>query len=314
MDTKVLYAMNYLVVAVFVASIPFISAKLNTTNIPETSYLFSFFHNDEKLGLYLAYSTDGYKFEVLNDDKSLLKPEIGDKILRDPCILYGPDGVYHMVWTTSWTKKQIGYSSSKDLIHWSTEELIPVMHDMPAATDKSWAPELVYNYEKKHYVIFWTSTPGTSPWHLNIYATTTTDFKTFTQTKILYDGGSFNAMDATLLEDKDHNGWLMFMKNDNIRKIQMTKGQTAEGPWANQSSNPITGSYDAEGPTAMKIGNYYHVYFDKFVENKMGMVRSTDLNNWEDMSSQVHFPPQTKHGTIFKVTRDMVTNLSKGGL
>jgi len=314
LDTKVLYAMNYLVVAVFVASIPFISAKLNTTNIPETSYLFSFFHNDEKLGLYLAYSTDGYKFEVLNDDKSLLKPEIGDKILRDPCILYGPDGVYHMVWTTSWTKKQIGYSSSKDLIHWSTEELIPVMHDMPAATDKSWAPELVYNYEKKHYVIFWTSTPGTSPWHLNIYATTTTDFKTFTPTKLHYDGG-FDSIDATLLEDVDHKDWLMFIKNEanGQKNIRMVKGQTPEGPWG-QPSNSITGNYAAEGPTAIKIGNYYHVYFDKFGENHMGLVRSTDLQKWEDVSSQVHFPALTSHGTVLKVTRDVVTMLSKSGL
>jgi hypothetical protein len=42
-----------------------INAKINTTNIPETSYLFSYFNNDEKAGLRLAYSTDGLVFEVM---------------------------------------------------------------------------------------------------------------------------------------------------------------------------------------------------------------------------------------------------------
>jgi hypothetical protein len=42
-----------------------INAKINTTNIPETSYLFSYFDNDEKAGLRLAYSTDGLNFEVM---------------------------------------------------------------------------------------------------------------------------------------------------------------------------------------------------------------------------------------------------------
>jgi hypothetical protein len=46
----------------------------------------------------------------------------------------------------------------------------------------------------------------------------------------------------------------------------------------------------------------------------MGLVRSTDLIHWEDMTSQIKFPPKTKHGTIIKVTPDIVRMLSETGL
>jgi hypothetical protein len=59
--------MNCLLVAVLFALITSINAKINTTNIPETSYLFSYFDNNEKAGLRLAYSTDGYTFEVMTE-------------------------------------------------------------------------------------------------------------------------------------------------------------------------------------------------------------------------------------------------------
>jgi hypothetical protein len=86
----------------------------------------------------------------------VLTPKIGDKILRDPCILYGPDHIFHLVYTTSWKSKEIGYAYSKDLVHWSEEALLPVMHN-ETGTKNSWAPEVIYDYEKKHHLIYWAS-------------------------------------------------------------------------------------------------------------------------------------------------------------
>lgn len=66
-------------------------------------YLFSFFRDNGETGLYLAYSYDGLKWTTLNNDKSVLKPQVGkERLMRDPCIYRGPDGVFHMVWTTGW--------------------------------------------------------------------------------------------------------------------------------------------------------------------------------------------------------------------
>ena len=72
-------------------------------------YMFSYFKHNGEDGLHLAYSKDGYRFTALNNDSSLLKPQVGkDKLMRDPCIIRGADGLFHMVWTVSWGEKGIG--------------------------------------------------------------------------------------------------------------------------------------------------------------------------------------------------------------
>jgi len=84
----------------------------------EEVYMFSFFQGNGEDGLHLAYSYDGLTWEALNNNQSFLTPQVGnDKLMRDPCIISGPDGKFHMVWTVSWNEKGIGYASSEDLIN-----------------------------------------------------------------------------------------------------------------------------------------------------------------------------------------------------
>ena len=100
----------------------------------ETAYLFSYFINGSKDGLHLAYSYDGLNWMPLNGGRSYLTPSVGkDKLMRDPSICQAPDGTFHMVWTSSWTDRIIGYASSRDLIHWSEQQAIPVMMHEPTA-------------------------------------------------------------------------------------------------------------------------------------------------------------------------------------
>src|SRR6476469_4291457 len=102
------------------------------TKSPETCYLFSSFRGNGEDGLHLAWSADGLNWSALNNDKTFLRPEVGkEKLMRDPCLLQGPDGTFHLVWTDSWFSRTIGYASSKDLIHWSKQKMIPVMEHEP---------------------------------------------------------------------------------------------------------------------------------------------------------------------------------------
>jgi beta-galactosidase len=104
-------------------------------------YLFSYFVGQSD-GLHLAYSYDGLQWTALNDGRSMLTPTVGnDRLMRDPSIVQGPDGTFHMVWTSSWNDQIIGYASSRDLIHWSEQRAIPVMKHEPQALN-AWAPEL----------------------------------------------------------------------------------------------------------------------------------------------------------------------------
>lgn len=81
-------------------------------------YLFSFFRDNGQDGLFLAASRDGLNWRPLNGDRPLSAPAVGGKLMRDPCICRGPDGLFHMTWTTSWEDRGIGVAHSKDLVTW----------------------------------------------------------------------------------------------------------------------------------------------------------------------------------------------------
>lgn len=82
--------------------------------------LYSYFIGNGKDGLHLAYSENSYCWQSLNENRSFLIPNAGkDQLMRDPNIIKGSDGKFHMVCTESWKEKVIGYTSSEDLIHWS---------------------------------------------------------------------------------------------------------------------------------------------------------------------------------------------------
>src|SRR4051812_18213824 len=88
------------------------------------AYVFTSFRGDGD-GLHLAYSADGRDWTDL--DRVFLKPTVGSKLLRDPQILLGPDGLYRMVWTSGWKDTGIGYATSKNLTDWSEQKYLPLM-------------------------------------------------------------------------------------------------------------------------------------------------------------------------------------------
>ena len=297
--------------------VSFLSAKGKT-------YLFSYFTGNSEDGLHLAYSNDGLTWQALKNGKSFLSPTVGkDKLMRDPSICRAPDGTFHMVWTSSWTDRIIGYASSKDLINWSEQKAIPVMMHEPTAHN-CWAPELFYDKPSKSYYIFWATTiPGRhkevlvsqSEKGLNhrIYYVTTKDFETFSETKMFFDP-DFSVIDAAIVKDKNDE-LIMVVKNENSnppeKNLRITKIKNIEDGFPVQVSEPITGDYWAEGPSPLVVGDSLYVYFDKYRNHKYGAVRSKDRITWEDVSSQVSFPTGTRHGTAFPVKKSVLKKLLK---
>lgn len=285
------------------------------------SYLFAYFTDNGQDGLHWASSTDGLHWTSLRNGASYLRPEVGkDKLMRDPCVIQGPDQTFHMVWTSGWNDQIIGYASSKDLKNWSAQQAIPVMTYEPTAKN-SWAPEVFYDDQAKQFIIYWATTiPGRHSdvaeserekgLNHRIYYVTTRDFKTFSDTKLFFNP-TFSVIDATLL--KKGKWYYMFLKNENPKpaekNIRITKSRKAVGPYPTEVSAPITGKYWAEGPTAVQIGDYVYVYFDKYTEHKYGAIRSRDMEHWEDVSDQVEFPKGTRHGTVLKVSPTLAKSL-----
>jgi hypothetical protein len=294
-------------------------AALAQKNSNDVVYLFSYFKGNGEDGLHLAASTDGYAWQALKSDSSFLTPTAGnDKLMRDPCIVQGPDGTFHMVWTVSWNEKGIGYASSTDLIHWSTQRYVPVMEHEPGARN-CWAPEIFYDAASKQFVIYWATTitgrftetlnTQENAYNHRIYYTTTKDFKIFTKAMLFYNQG-FNVIDATLI--KQGKRYRMFLKDETIeppqKNIRMASSKKLLRDYG-KPGEPMTGNYWAEGPTCLKIEDQWIVYFDKYRDHQMGAVASTDLAKWTDISDKVSFPKGVRHGTAFKVPKKVFQQL-----
>jgi hypothetical protein len=276
-------------------------------------YLFSYFKGNGEDGLHLAYSEDGLTWRALNHDSAFFKPAVGkEKLTRDPSIVRGPDGTYHMVWTAGWNEHGFGYARSKDLITWTDETYVPVMAHEPTALN-TWAPEIFYDAPNRRYLIYWATTipgrfkgdsiGGGGKYNHRIYYVTTTDFANFSKARILYDH-DFSVIDAFIVRDGARH--VMFLKDETERppqkNIRLAYAERPEGPWTRPTTR-ITGDYWAEGPTVLHVGNRWLVYFDRYREHRYGALSSPDLKSWGDITSQLVMPDGMRHGTAFRVPR-----------
>jgi hypothetical protein len=286
-------------------------------------YLFAYFRNNGEDGLHLAWSRDGLKWQPLNEDKSYLTPAVGSqKLMRDPCILQGPDGVFHMVWTTGWEGRDIGIAHSKDLINWSEQKALPVMAHEPAAIN-CWAPEIIYDAENKRYLIFWSTTitgkfpetagSGKNGRNHRIYYTTTNDFASYSPAALFYDGG-FNVIDATIA--RAGKRYVMVLKDETElpvaqKNLRLATSEKMGGPYS-KASAPFTKSW-VEGPTAIRIKREWIVYYDMYRDGRYGALKTRDWKAWEDVTDRLEFPKGVRHGTVFPVSAGVFARLQGKG-
>lgn len=293
------------------------SDEKQNTDLQDEVYLFTSFRGNGERGLRFAYSFDGLRWA--NVPGSFLKPLVGKgKLMRDPSLLRGPDGVFHLVWTTAWKSDLgFGHSSSTDLVHWSPQQFVPVMEHEPE-TVNVWAPELFYDSYQKHYVICWASTiPGRFPDHeephdnnQRMYYTTTVDFESFTPTKLFLDP-DFSVIDATIVERDDD--YVLVLKDNTRpeRNLRVAFGESPLGPWKDIS--PAFTRDFTEGPTVLKIDDHWLIYYDAYQDGTYGAVSTKDFQNFKNLDDQVSFPEGHKHGTVLKVTRKELAYLLRVG-
>jgi hypothetical protein len=279
------------------------------------AYLFTSFHEPATAGMRLLYSYDGYKWTDL--DSTFIHPEIDDKVMRDPSIAQGPDGTYHLVWTSAWKgNRGFGYAHSKDLIHWSEQRTIDVMKNEPQ-TVNVWAPELFYDKDHQRFIIIWASTiPFRFPRgaedednNHRMYYTTTKDFISFTETKLFLDPG-FSVIDAVIVQ-RAKNDYVLVLKDNTRpnRNIKVAFAADPLGPYS-PASEPFTPLF-SEGPAVAKVKEDYLIYFDLYREKIYGAVRTRDFKNFTDITKEVQVPAGHKHGTIIPATKKTIRTLKK---
>lgn len=295
---------------------PSVAADTGTDGAPtDEVFLFTSFRENGEHGLQFLSSEDGLKWTELPG--VFLKPQAGaGKLMRDPSLARGPDGVYHLVWTTAWRGDLgFGYARSSDLVNWSEQRFIPAMQHEPE-TVNVWAPELFYDEDQSRFIICWAATiPGRFPDYgephdnnQRMYCTTTRDFESYTPTALFFDPG-FSVIDATIV--KDGSRYVLVLKENSRKcmKLRVAVGQTPLGSWSNVSK-PFTGPY-AEGPSVAKLGDHWYVYYDAYHEGRYGAAKTRDFKQFVDASAEIAFPPGHKHGTVLRAPRGLIENLAQ---
>jgi hypothetical protein len=276
------------------------------------AYVFAFFRGNGEDGVHLALSEDALNWREINGGRPVLIPQVGGRLTRDPSVCRGPDGVYHMVWTTSWKDKGFGVAHSTNLLDWSEQRFVPVNEDEPKARN-TWAPEIIYDDATAQYVVLWATTieglfpetqvKGDKGHNHRIYATTTKDFTSWTPKRLFYDGG-FNVIDAFPFKKDGRHG--LVVKDEtvepepakNLHVVWSEGGVT--GPWGKPgpafTDNRVSW---AEGPAVIQAGGRWLIYYDKYNKHDYAAVETPDFVSFKPVDIRV--PKGLRHGTIVRV-------------
>lgn len=304
--------------------LPGVFSLAKTSSSSDIRYLFAYFtdKNENRNGMHLAWSADGYTWTPIGPEHSFLKCDYGtwyaDKRMRDPFVMKGPDGLWHCIWTLNWDGNAIGYAHSEDLVHWSRQSYPKVMEGYEVRN--CWAPEMIYDDENRQYVIFWASTikengvwktePGEKYDH-RMYYTTTKDFKTFSPAKIFFDPGH-NVIDVTI--QKKDGKYYMLYKDERIwpkakKELSVAVSDHATGPYLPTGDKPFATDW-VEGPAVCPLSDgSYVVYMDAYTRHRYEAKRTRDFRTWEDVTDRILIPKDAKHGSIITVTKEFVDNI-----
>ncbi len=285
------------------------------------AYIFYYFegYSGEKGGLFAAYSYDLHAWHHLGD--SLVDSGIGEwEVFRDPSVIKGPDGDFHLVFTTG--SNGFGYANSKDGINWENKQYITVADPRRGLEFANvWAPE--FYLEGNNVYIIWSSTliedyvPPKKPeqwwastWNHRLYYTVTTDFKNFTPTQKFWDTG-FNAIDATV--HKTDSLYYIFFKDERRppKQIMMAQSKTLMGPYENIQPLAYTLT---EGAIALQAYTAFVLYYDYYHEyNGYRYITTNDMVNWSDeiMPEKVGFEDVIRHGSVVRVSWKELEGMKK---
>ncbi|MBV7530193.1 glycoside hydrolase family 43 protein [Chitinophaga sp. sic0106] len=281
----------------------------------QKAYLFTSFQEPATDGLRLLYSYNGYTWKDM--DTVFLKPGVGtQKVMRDPSMVQGPDGTFYLVWTSSWRgDKGFGHATSKDLLHWSEQGLLPIMNETEAVN--VWAPELFYDKESDDMKVVWAACiPGKFPKgqeedsnNHRLYYTHTKDLRAFGRCELFFDPG-YSVIDAVIVQQSKNKYVLVFKDNTRPeRDLKVAHGSSPLGPWSNISA-PFTDKL-TEGPSVVKLKNRWLIYYDAYGKKTYEAVETRDFLTFQPPAHQIELPEGHKHGTIVPVKKKLVKDLLK---
>lgn len=302
-------------------------------------FLLPYFLGNGETGVYFAYSRDGLRFEWLNAGKVVVPaPQWPDENLtRDPSIVYH-DGLFHLVWTTSWNSRSIGYARSADLVRWSKPKKIDLWQ-ADVSVRNTWAPEVHWDPEQKEFLILWSTTTdaelndndGSVDPHGHdhrTYAARTKDFEAFSEPELFFSprDPEHGVIDPYIAHDDrgtpgtSDDRWVMVIKNEMApeqggKNLRLTFSPHMRGPYETTLGPPIVGAGTdivntmGEGPSLLKHRGTWFLYWDA-PDSRFSycLATSQDLQAWKNRSGELSLPAvKMRHGTVLVVPEAAVT-------
>ncbi len=314
-------------------------ANASCLNAGEPVLLFPYFDSNGENGVYLAWSDDGRTFHAVNNNKPVFTPpnwDCGQHLTRDPSIVFH-NGTFHMVWTSNWDGRWMGYASSPDLKTWSEPKRIQPFPDGSEQPGNVWAPELLFDPVAHDFKIVWSSTlpselddsDGSEDTHGNdhrMFYVSTKDFETFSAPELLFNDESYSVIDAHVVYDDagtdgvDDDRWVMSLKKElpperdgkNIR-LAFSPARISPESFTDTTTaivgagTAIQGRQAAEGPSLVKWNGEWLLYWDSYGARHYSLATSPDLATWTDETDRLSMPVRhPRHGSVFVGDRESV--------
>ncbi len=167
-----------LLLSIFVLSL--FSVFSSQANEPDSAYVFSYAtqKNNGKNGLHYAWSVDQEKWHSIGPEFRFLFSDFGtwgsQKRMLAPFLFQDNEDGWHAIWSLNEKTGQFAHAQTDDLFTWSPQSYPYVLE-----TGNVLLPEVTFLSTENVYQITWLS-----DWYeeQKIYKTTTTDFKSYSQT------------------------------------------------------------------------------------------------------------------------------------
>jgi len=289
-------------------------------------YLFAYFTGNKKSeeAIRFAISTDGYHYRALNNNESIVSSERISSAggVRDPHILRGADGkTFYMVATDmvsaqGWnSNRAMVLLKSTDLVNW-TSSVVNIQKRFPGNDSllRVWAPQTIYDAEKKKYMVYFSLKHGNQPDKI-YYAYANNDFTDLetAPVQLFYSPDNAACIDGDI-EMKDGKFYLFFKTEDRLPGIKvavsnkLTEGYVMQSDnYVQQTKSPVEGA----GTFKLNDGSGYVLMYDMYTSGKYQFTKTTDFKNFSVIDQDIAMNFHPRHGTVMPVTTEEMRRLTK---
>lgn len=299
--------------------------KLSTPKY--SAYLFTYFTGigTDQESIRFAISNNGFNYIALNGNQPVLNSNIISSTggVRDPHIYRGADGKSFYMVATDMNVAKNGWGpnnamvllKSSDLVHWSSK-IVRITSLFPefSTVNRVWAPQTIYDPNKKKYLIYWSMRSGTDPDKI-YYAYANSDFTGFEShpKQLFYSPGNFACIDGDI-QFKGGLYYLFFKTEDQMPGIKnavsskLTEGyKIISDKYLQQTDLPVEGA----GTFKLNNADSYILMYDVYKSGKYQFTKSNDLKHFTVIDQQVSMNFHPRHGTVMPITSSEAEALIK---